>query len=275
MSAAQPFPGFEERDEPRLGRAVALAFAVHLVLIAMLLIGVRWQSHSPAPMMVELWRAQPAKPATKPVPPPPPEPAPKVEPAPPPPKPTPPPEPKPEPRIEKPDIAVKAPPKPKPPPPKPEAKPKPPPKPVAKPVTKSVPPKDDEYRKQLQQQLATEQATISAQRQDAELRQLLAAEAASDRSKALASWVDKIRVKIRGNIVLPPAIKGNPEAVFEIALLPTGEVLSVNKKKSSGLAALDEAIDRAIRKSSPLPMPDDPKVFERRLEITYRPDEDR
>lgn len=273
MSAAQPFPGFEERDEPRLGRAIALAFAVHLVLIAMLLIGVRWQSHSPAPMMVELWRAQPAKPVTKPVPPPPPKPAPKVEPAPPPPKPTP--EAKPEPRIEKPDIAVKEPPKPKPPPPKPEAKPKPQPKPVAKPVPKSVPPKDDEYRKQLQQQLAAEQAAISAQRQDAELRQLLAAEAASDRSKALASWVDKIRVKIRGNIVLPPAIKGNPEAVFEIALLPTGEVLSVNKKKSSGLAVLDDAINRAIRKSSPLPMPDDPKVFERRLEITYRPFEDR
>jgi len=268
MSAAPPFAGFEERDEPGLGRAIALAFGVHLVLIAILFLGVRWQSHQPESMMVELWQAPP-RPAPTVVPAPPPKPAPKVEPA-PPPKP----EPKPEPRIEKPDIAVKAPPKPKPPPPKPKL---PPPKPVVKPEPKPkpAPPKDDEFKKQLQAQLESEQAAISAQRQDAELRQLLAAEAASDRSKALASWVDKIRVKIRGNIVLPPAIKGNPEAVFEIALLPTGEVLNVNKKKSSGLAVLDDAIDRAIRKSSPLPMPDDPKVFERRLEITYRPFEDR
>jgi colicin import membrane protein len=274
MSAAPPFGGFEERDEPGLGRAIALAFGVHLVLIVILLLGVRWQSHPPAAMTVELWETLPTKPAPKMVPPPPPKPAPKIVP-PPPPKVEPKPQPKPEPRIEKPDIAVKTPPKPKPPPPKPEAKPKPPPpKPVAKPKP-AAPRKDDEFRKQLQAQLAREEAEISAQRQDAELRQLLAADAASERSKALANWVDKIRAKIRGNIVLPPAINGNPEARFEIVLLPTGEVLSVNKKKSSGHAALDDAIDRAIRKSSPLPKPDDARVFERRLEITYRPFENR
>lgn len=269
-SAAPSFGGFEERDEPGLGRAIALAFGVHLVLIVILFVGVRWQSHPPEAMTVELWDTAPPKPAPKVVPPPPPKPAPKI---------VPPPPPKPEPRIEKPDIAVKAPPKP--PPPKPEAKPKPPPpKPVAKPEPKpkpkpkpkpAAPPKDDEFRKQLQAQLAREEAEISAQRQDAELRQLLAADAASERSKALASWVDKIRARIRGNIVLPPAINGNPEARFEIVLLPTGEVLNVNMKKSSGHAALDDAIDRAIRKSSPLPKPDDARVFERRLEITYRP----
>ncbi len=266
MSAAPRFGGFEERDEPGLGRAIALAFGVHLVLIVILFLGVRWQSHAPATMTVELWEALPPKPAPKIVPPPPPKPVPKVVP-PPPPKPAPKPEPKPEPRIEKPDIAVKAPPKPKPKPP--------PPKPVAKPEPKPAPPKDDEFRKQLQAQLAREEAAISAQRQDAELRQLLAANAASERSKALASWVDKIRAKIRGNIVLPPVINGNPESRFEIVLLPTGEVLNVNKKQSSGHAALDDAIDRAIRKSSPLPKPDDPRVFERRIEITYRPFENR
>src|SRR5512135_1664873 len=249
MSVAQTFEGFEEREEPGLLRAVLLAFGVHLVLIVILFLGVRWQSHPPAAMTVELWREPPTKPAPK-VQPPPPKVEPKVEP-------------KPEPRIEKPDIAIKEPPKPKPKPP--------PPKPVAKPQPKPAPPKDDEFRKQLQAQLAKEEAAINAQRQDAELQQLLAAEAASDRSKALASWVDKIRAKIRGNIVLPPGIKGNPEAHFVIVLLPTGEVLDVRKTQSSGLPALDDAIDRAIRKSSPLPKPDDTRVFERKIEITYRP----
>jgi len=74
---------------------------------------------------------------------------------------------------------------------------------------------------------------------------------------------------------LPPNIQGNPEALFEIDLLPTGEVLNVRIKKSSNLGALDDAIYRAIRKSSPLPKPDDPGVFERRLELTYRPFEER
>jgi colicin import membrane protein len=269
MSAAPTFEGFEEREEPDRGRSIALAVGVHLVLLVILFLGVRWQSHPPAAMTVELWRAPPPAPKL--------QQPPKVEPK---PEPPPPPkvEPKPEPRIEKPDIAIKEPPKPKPPPkaePKPEPKPKPPPpKPVAKPQPKPVPPKDDAYRKQMQAQLAKEEATIAAQRQDAELKQLLAAEAASASSKALASWVDKIRAKIRGNIVLPPGIKGNPEARFDIVLLPTGEVLDVRKAKSSGLAALDDAIDRAIRKSSPLPKPDDARVFERKIEITYRPFED-
>ncbi|HXZ53128.1 MAG TPA: energy transducer TonB [Burkholderiales bacterium] len=250
--SAQTFDGFDERDEPGRGRAIAFALGVHLVLLAMLFLGVRWQSHPAAPMTVELWRALPPAPKL--------QPPPKLEPK---PEPPPPPkaEPKPEPRIEKPDIAVKEPPKPKP----------PPPRPVAKPQPKPAPPKDDAYRKQMQAQLAKEEAAIKTQQQEAELQQLLAAEAASDRSKALASWVDKIRAKIRGNIVLPPGIKGNPEARFVIVLLPTGEVLDVRKTQSSGVSALDAAIDRAILKSSPLPRPDDARVFERKFEITYRP----
>jgi len=258
MTGAQTFDGFDERDEPDRGRAIGLALGVHLVLLAMLFIGVRWQSHPAAPMTVELWRAPPPAPKL--------QQPPKVEPK---PEPPPPPkaEPKPEPRIEKPDIAIKEPPKPKPPP---KAEPKPKPKPQPKPA----PPKDDAYRKQMQAQLEKEEAAIAAQQREADLQKLLAADAASASSKALASWVDKIRAKIRGNIFLPPGIKGNPEARFVIVLLPTGEVLNVKKTKSSGLPALDDAIDRAIRKSSPLPKPDDMSVFEREIEITYRPFED-
>jgi colicin import membrane protein len=272
MSAAPPFDGFEQREEPALGRSLVLALAVHVVLVAILFVGIRWESHPPAAMVVELWPALPTPtpaPAPKVVPPPPPpkpKPMPKVEPVPPPP---PKPVPKPEPRIEKPDIAIKAPPKPK---PEPKPKPKPEPKPKPKPKPK---PREDVFQKQIQEQLAQEQQQISAQRQEAELSALLASNAAAARSKALAAWADKIRALIRSKIVLPPNIKGNPEALFEIDLLPTGEVLNVRIKKSSNLGVLDDAIYRAILKSSPLPKPKDPGVFDRRLELTYRPFEDR
>jgi colicin import membrane protein len=275
MSAAPPFDGFGEREQPALGRSIALALAMHLILLAMLFVGIRWESHPPAAMVVELWPAMPT-PAQKPVP--------KVEPPPPPPRPKPvqkveplpPPPPKlmpvPEPRIEKPDIAIKAPPKPKPEPkPKPPA-PKPEPKPKPKPKPKPTPkPSEDVFKKQIQEQLAAEEQQISAQRQQAELNALLARDAAAARSRALAAWADKIRAKIRSNIVLPPAIQGNPEAQFQIVLLPTAEVLRVDVEKSSNNRALDDAIVRAIRKSSPLPKPDDPGVFDRRIELTYRP----
>ncbi len=74
--------------------------------------------------------------------------------------------------------------------------------------------------------------------------------------------------------MLPPDIKGNPEAEFEVTQLPSGEVLNVRLLKSSGHAAYDAAIERAIRKSSPLPKPGKSELFDRTLKLKFRPQED-
>ena len=90
--------------------------------------------------------------------------------------------------------------------------------------------------------------------------------------KALATWTDKIRQKIRSNIIYDLSrVPGNPKAVFDVSLLPSGEVLTVNKRKSSGNPGYDEAVERAIYKASPLPKPDSPSLFRRQLELHFRP----
>ena len=222
--------------------SIALAVAVHLVLAGFLFYGVRWQTKATDVVEVELVRATPLPPA--PTPPAPvvapvvePPPAPKPEPAPPP----------------KPDIAIKE-----------KEKPKPPPK--VEPA-----PRVDPFREQLNRE--AEQLTQRKQADSAaqELAQLKSAQASSARSKAVADYLGRIRGKIRGNIVLPPEIKGNPEAVFEVTQLPSGEVISVKVKKSSGNPALDAAVERAILKSSPLPKPEQSDLFDRLLHIPYRP----
>jgi colicin import membrane protein len=244
MSAALAGPFLEWRREDDLGPAVLLAVVVHLVLAAALVLGVRWQSRTPEVVTVELWQP--------PVPPPP------VV-APEPPKPAPVPAAKPEPRLEKPDIAIKVPPKPKP-------KPVPP---------KPVPPKpkpDDRLAQQfLREELAREQQALALDRERQAIRAQLAHDAAAAHDKALAAWVDKIRAKIRGNIVLPPDLKGNPEALFLVTQLPTGEVLQPRLVISSGSSAYDDAVYRAILKSSPLPKPDSAADFVRELKLTFRP----
>jgi len=101
-----------------------------------------------------------------------------------------------------------------------------------------------------------------------------AEQAAAARSRGFADYAGKIRGKIRGNIVMPPEMKGNPEAVFEVTQLPTGEVLSVKLTRSSGNSAWDAATERAILKSSPLPKPDQADLFQRNLKLTFRPVED-
>ena len=166
---------------------------------------------------------------------------------------------KPTPPPPKPEIAIKEKEKPKPPPPKPV--------PAAAP---RVDPFQEQLKREAEQLTQRKQAESAAQ----ELAQVKASQAAAARNKAIADYLGRIRGKIRGNIVLPPDIKGNPEAVFEVTQLPSGEVISVRLKKSSGNTALDSAVERAILKSSPLPRPEQSEVFDRLLNIPYRPRED-
>lgn len=253
---------FEERADPGRALSILLAAAMHAVLLLVLIFGVRWQNRPPEAVQVELWNPPAEAPPVEE-----PKPVPKVEPAPPPVIV------KPEPVVPKPEIVEKKAPPP-PPKPKPVAKtePKVEPKPVPKPVAKAdtLKPRVDES-KRFQEELAREQTSLAIDRERQHIRDLLAKDAVAASSKSKADWVDKIRAKIRGNILVPQDIQGNPEAHFVVVQLPTGEVLSRKLVKSSGHRAYDEAVERAILKSSPLPKPDKPELFERELRLTFRP----
>ncbi len=113
-----------------------------------------------------------------------------------------------------------------------------------------------------QQELAEQQA------QDARARQAAAA------GRILDEYVGKITAKIRRNIVLPPDVADDAKAEFDVTLLPGGEVLDVRLTMKSGSQAYDSAVERAIWKASPLPVPSDPDLFSRKfrnLHLKFRP----
>jgi colicin import membrane protein len=86
----------------------------------------------------------------------------------------------------------------------------------------------------------------------------------------------KIQAKIRGNVNKTLCGNGNPELKFDIGLLPTGELSGSPKlAKSSGSAACDEAVERAIMASEPLPLPSDASLFSqfRNLKLTFKPND--
>jgi colicin import membrane protein len=237
---------FQHRENPAGKRlALVLALAVHLFLAALLFYGVQWQTQAPGVVEVELVRAVPLPAAVPPAP-----------------TFTPPPEPRPEPRPE----------------PKPESKPVPPKADIAvktEPPPKAEPkPRLDAFLDQLKQET---QRLIQRKQSDATSAALdkeIASREAAARARATADYIAKIRGKIRGNLVVPPGVPGNPEAVFAVTQLPSGEILNVRLKHTSGHAALDTAIERAIRKSSPLPKPEQGDLFSRDLELKFRPLED-
>jgi len=282
---------------PRRGSSFVaglLALAVHAVFILLLVFGVSWQTQHPAPVMVDLWDALPAPPAT--------EAPPKPEPL--PPQPEPPPLPKPVP----PPAPTPPVPKPPQPAPKPEVKAPPAPAPKAPDIALEKKKVEAERLQKLKQmQEAEEKALAEAARLEAEqmkkahdgqlaqqkkrelLRQMeeealmqrmmdedlasesrqiqlaqaqaQAAAAAAKRQSEVARIVgqhrDMISAKVRGNTRLPGELTGNPQVRCLVRLLPTGEVQEVRVVESSGDKAYDEAVLRAIEKSSPLPLPTD------------------
>ena len=262
-----------ERRDPGAGFSWLLAITVHVALFTVLFFGIRWKTKQADPVMAELWSQLPAveQPRVEPPPPPP-----RVEPKPPPPKPEPAPEPKVEPKPEpKPDIALEQ-----------ERKKK----------EEAEKKKREEAEKKKQDELRAKEEKERREKEVAEKRRLedetrkrmqdqlnrelaaapkapaTAPPVAGDPA-ALASWQNQIQAKIRSNIVLPPDLAGNPQAEFDVALLPTGEVLSVKLARSSGNRTLDDAWERAILKSSPLPRPSKPEIFVRDLRLKFRPSE--
>jgi len=235
------------RPEPGKRAAWAMAVVVHVLLATFLIYGVQWQAAAPETVSVDLVRYLPPTVADKPS-------APPLEQKPPEPVAA---------NVQKVELPA---------PPKAEIlrKDSEKPKTIKEKATQSM----DAISRLLERETNLMLNRRNADAADRELAQIKATQAASSRNKGLIDYMSKVRGKIRGNIVLPPAIVGNPEIVFVVTQLPSGEILSVKLNKPSGNNALDTAVERAILKSSPLPKPDDPSQFERELSIKYRPLDD-
>ena len=262
--------------------AAVLAVLVHAVFFAVLVYSLDWKTHTPEPVMVELWQPPPPSVASdQPIP----RPTPRVEQM-----------SKPESVPLNPDIALA------------EKKRKlaeqavreaqlAEQKIVKQQLAKALEQKQAEQKKveqtqleqkQLEQKMLQQaQALEQKQREQKQvaLRQLIAQQTqselknesaraligqnkaasaskqAADKSKMQDEFIDKIKAKIHGKIILPDSLQGNPQARFSVSVLPTGEVLQVKLLRGSGQTAYDDAVERAILKASPLPMPPDASLM--------------
>lgn len=283
----------QKSERPRAPRqitgkwlALVLALLVQAAFVAVLIFSVRWQNRKPEPVTAELYAPPSRAPVTEPPPVAPTLPAPQPAPQPMPTKP--PAVVPPEPKVEKADtrsadIALKA---------RQEEERKKKVESLRKEEEKKIRAQQEaldrqklEEKKKLdekqaearaRQQRETEAMRAQAEREgearakadrDVQARALQA----TQRTKAEADWIRSIQSKVRGNVNVPPDMAGNPEAIFEVVQLPTGEIIDVQLRKSSGVRAYDDAVQRAILKSSPLPRPERPEIFQRSLTLKFRP----
>jgi colicin import membrane protein len=111
---------------------------------------------------------------------------------------------------------------------------------------------------------------------EAELKRALAAE---EESAAIAQSgvVDEYRAllvqTIERNWMRPPSARAGLECTLDVTQATGGTVVDVKVGDCNGDQAVRESITNAVYRSSPLPAPRDPRAFQRRLVIVFKPTE--
>lgn len=266
-----------------------LALSVHGLFLLALMFSVSWRTLPEMPVYADLWNALPPLPEAQPIAAPPPEPA---SPAPPPqpdlPAPAPP---APPPAAAKPDINLR---------PKPETKPavETPTQPEAERARQAEEQRRreaerqaaearrqaiEQARRELDQELDQELARREQAEIAREIEQLRRAQQAqaqyqqSARGRLILEHRDLIRAQIHQHLRPCPKLASDAEVIFSALLLPSGDLKRLQRLQSSGSAACDEDVERAILKAFPIPLPQDreaARAFTREpLELRLRPNE--
>ena len=100
--------------------------------------------------------------------------------------------------------------------------------------------------------------------------------ASAANASLMGEYTAKIKAKIRSNVNKTLCGDGSPEIKVEINVMPTGEIGGTPKiTKSSGSDACDEAVERAIMASEPLPLPEDASLKSqfKHLNLKFRPND--
>jgi colicin import membrane protein len=125
----------------------------------------------------------------------------------------------------------------------------------------------------VEEKRKAEEARLRAQR-ESELQHSLAAEEhvmAARSNGQLASWEAQIQARIQRAWLRPPSARAGINCIVYVTQVPGGEVVNVRLGECNGDAAVRESIQAAAFRASPLPPPPDPALFERNLEIQFKP----
>jgi colicin import membrane protein len=114
--------------------------------------------------------------------------------------------------------------------------------------------------KALREQMALEQAQLDAQR-------------ARLRDRNLAEYIGQIQATVNRNWIRPPGATKGLKCTVKVAQIPGGEVIRVVITKGSGNVAFDRSVENAVLRSSPLPQPKDPSLFDREIKFEFEPED--
>lgn len=117
----------------------------------------------------------------------------------------------------------------------------------------------------LQRALTEELAATEA----AEARRAAAARAAS----LSAQWAAAIQARVQRAWIRPPSAQAGLDCRVAVTQAAGGTVIRAEVKECNGDEAVRQSLEAAVFRASPLPPPPEPSLFERNIELRFRPND--
>ena len=128
-------------------------------------------------------------------------------------------------------------------------------------------------REEAERRRAAEEARLQEARESELARQLAEEEGTMQArgSPAMAQYIAMVQQHVQRRWVRPLSTIEGLECEVRVAQTPAGVVLSAQVGRCNGDPAVKQSIETAVLRSSPLPPPPDPRMFERNLVFIFKP----
>jgi colicin import membrane protein len=136
-----------------------------------------------------------------------------------------------------------------------------------------------EAERERQREIERQRAENERQRREAEEAVLAAAIAEEDErlqainSNEMAAYQFALQQKVLRNWARPASAKAGLDCLVSVRQSATGEVISADVVSCNGDAAVERSIEAAVYKASPLPLPDNPVLFDPNLRFRFIPEQ--
>lgn len=128
---------------------------------------------------------------------------------------------------------------------------------------------DARIRQEREQALQRALADELAEAEAAEARRVAAARAAS----LSAQWAAAIQARVQRAWIRPPSARAGLDCRVAVTQAPGGTVLRAEVKECNGDEAVRQSLEAAVFRASPLPPPPEPSLFERNIDLRFRPND--
>jgi len=132
-----------------------------------------------------------------------------------------------------------------------------------------------EAKKKAEEKARQEKLRAAQAIREKALREQLAAEEKAEEERELQGvrlrYIDTIAAVVKANWRRPPVLSEDASCQVYVTQIPGGEIIGYRVSRCSGGTAFQQSVETALGKTSHLPEPPDPRVFDRQIRFTFTP----